>query len=609
MPSATPAEYKARKVRDWLTMADNGEIALPSFQRSYVWDNARIANYLKALFENRPTGIFLTLPVQRKLSFESRTLNGVDANPTNAKELVLDGQQRLTSLWNTLKGKQPYKFYVQVENVKHLKMAVKKVEFYSTNSVKGRAIGEPKIAYEKNLVPIDILEEATKDPRIRGKIWNWCKAACDNGVDAEKIYDMVMAITFDLGLKLLAERELHYCLLPPDTKADVAIKIFVETNRSSATVRMFDIVVAVAQGKYYDDLRKRIRRFQNATPVIAHYFDRDEQKMIPQVGEWLLKVACLKVRKVKGQEYKDGLPPKEGNYRKALHGLFEGGKNCGLKRFEKLQKNLKAALDIAGQHGGATRRTLPGWPPVHVIAALQDDLRAIGRPAWRGTANQLIAAYLWRSFLTDRYQSQANDRLHVDFQGLRKCLKGIKISGSYTPHELPPIFDNKDHPIPTTSDLDIKNPLQWIGRGRLGPAIAAVAMQKTPKDWVLGDKLDANTIRDLEDRRKLDRHHIFSNDFLGDHFGKKEIDHGLNGVLLSKEGNLSLGKKAPDVYLKKILNQPQGPSEEVLRDRVESHLVPYDALMSQGTQKSRYKSFIKQRAKLIADEIKRLVRP
>ena len=35
-------------------MADSGAIALPNFQRSYVWPNQRIADYIAALFEDRP---------------------------------------------------------------------------------------------------------------------------------------------------------------------------------------------------------------------------------------------------------------------------------------------------------------------------------------------------------------------------------------------------------------------------------------------------------------------------------------------------------------------------------------------------------------------------
>ena len=104
MPIQRTTRYADRSVLDWLKMADNGSIALPSFQRSYIWDNQRIANYLSALFEDKPTGIFLVLETHNgKPHFVSRALKGSDADLTEVKELLLDGQQRLTSLWNALR--------------------------------------------------------------------------------------------------------------------------------------------------------------------------------------------------------------------------------------------------------------------------------------------------------------------------------------------------------------------------------------------------------------------------------------------------------------------------------------------------------------------------
>lgn len=152
-------------------------------------------------------------------------------------------------------------------------------------------------------------------------------------------------------------------------------------------------------------------------------------------------------------------------------------------------------------------------------------------------------------------------------------------------------------------------PLQWIRKKRLGRAVAAIAMQRTPLDWVTGEKLAASTIRKLEDTRDLDRHHVFPREFLkGDIKTDEEINHGVNGVLLTKGSNQSLSKMDPVLYLQRILNDTQGLSDKELRDRVEAHLVPYDALQSGGTTKIRYKNFIKQRAHLVAAEIEKLAK-
>ena len=76
---------------------------------------------------------------------------------------------------------------------------------------------------------------------------------------------------------------------------------------------------------------------------------------------------------------------------------------------------------------------------------------------------------------------------------------------------------------------------------------------------------------------------------------------------VEKTGNISLGNDAPGKYLEKILDQSSSLEEVELRERVESHLVPYDTLKATGgTPDSRYMLFIKQRAELIAGQISKL---
>ena len=74
-------------------------------------------------------------------------------------------------------------------------------------------------------------------------------------------------------------------------------------------------------------------------------------------------------------------------------------------------------------------------------------------------------------------------------------------------------------------------------------------MQRTPRDWVTGETLNSSTIRALENTSKLDRHHVCPREFLKAHCNTEEINHGLNGILLTKGSNLALTKKAPALYL------------------------------------------------------------
>lgn len=613
MSQLQSAEYKSRKLRDWLAMADNGKIALPSFQRDYIWDNKRIAAYLKALLTNRPTGIFLVLQVGDGLKFSSRTIKGVRAQPKDAVELLLDGQQRLTSLWSALNGKGRHRFFIQVKDLENLDMEVVRVKYFPSSRV---AESDPVSNRLNNLVPVDLLWEqrnaSDKNGKPSslykpGKIWDWCKKACKDKDTDENVIDprqMENAIYKGLNQILLIERELWYCLLPQETETDEAIQIFVETNKSSFTIGKIDIVVAVAQKKYEQDLRRLIEEQYDSHHNLKHYFSRDPDKLVPELGECLFKIACLKIQKVKEKEIHGGLPPSQGKYEVALHNLFMNGKRIGLVRFSELGKDLKEALDFVAQQGAVSKQLLPSWPPVYVITALQRDLRDIRKPAYKATARLLLVAYLWRSFFTDRYESQANARLHKDFVSLRICINKIASNGNCK-GELPPIFEPDEHPLPSPSDLT--KPQPWITRGRRGLAISSIILQNKPVDWVLGHPLDTGTIRTMQDERKLDHHHIFPVSYIKECATKEEINHGLNGTLLEKTGNISLGNDAPGKYLEKILEQSGSLKEADLRKRVESHLVPYETLRAtDGAPGSQYMLFIEQRAELIADQISKL---
>ena len=197
MPISKTARYEDRSILNWLKMADNGSIALPNFQRSYVWENQRIADYLMALFENRPTGIFLILETKNSgPQFVSRTLQGsATDDPTKAQELILDGQQRLTALWQALRGTAKRKFYIEVEDLKNRKMDVKEITPCLDNSSLGRKLRDPTIALNENFVPLDILynkesgesaDESSSDEL--GRIWDWCEKAChDRGRDTKRL--------------------------------------------------------------------------------------------------------------------------------------------------------------------------------------------------------------------------------------------------------------------------------------------------------------------------------------------------------------------------------------------------------------------------------------
>ena len=594
--------FGERQVQEWLELAESGAIALPSFQRSYVWkNNQTIADYLLALFEGRPTGIFLILKTNGKPQFASRPLKGLQATQKHADELLLDGQQRLTSLWKALNGSAPVTYYVEVKDLTNSDVSVEDVVFWPKSSATGRAMQDPQKAYRKNLVPISILRDKSTAKNDLGEIWNWCREAVGNG-DAPRHLEKTIGA---LREQVLLRRQLHYFELAADTDKNTAIEIFVQSNKSSVKVNDFEIAVAVALNEGDENLRSRISEFNAKSEVTRHYFNTagdDDEAVIAPLGEWLLFGACL-TRKA------GPVAPKKRRFEEIVKNLFEPGKHKANKRLDKLLENIEKGLNAVADHGGPTRDTLPALPPLHVVSALQDVLKNVRRPNAAGICNKLISAYLWRSFCTDRYEAKANDRLYEDYEALRACIEQIRTRVTFSLDVAPRIFDEEEYPLPDAEALGMEGAVPWIkGTSRLGRSIVALTLVESPGEWLTSDRLNTRRVRELVSAGKLDRHHVFPRNILVGKFEKAAVNHGLNGVLLSKSGNQALSKKDPAKYMKWILDQQKSLSEEELRRRVESHLVPYDVIVGAGGVKARYEAFIEERARLVSEKFKELAK-
>ena len=94
---------------DLLDQAASGELQLPDFQRGWVWDDDHIQSLLASISLSYPIGAVMTLVAGNPcVNFKARLLEGVNLNPRPKPEtLLLDGQQRLTSLFQALKSRDP----------------------------------------------------------------------------------------------------------------------------------------------------------------------------------------------------------------------------------------------------------------------------------------------------------------------------------------------------------------------------------------------------------------------------------------------------------------------------------------------------------------------
>src|SRR5437764_10620112 len=91
-----------------LDECQRGIVQLPDFQRSWVWDEDRIKSLIASISKAFPVGALMTLETGGEVDFKPRPVEGAPAAAETSKPqfLLLDGQQRLTSLYQVgLRGK------------------------------------------------------------------------------------------------------------------------------------------------------------------------------------------------------------------------------------------------------------------------------------------------------------------------------------------------------------------------------------------------------------------------------------------------------------------------------------------------------------------------
>ena len=92
-----------------LDQIDLGSMALPEFQRGYVWNRDQVVGLMESLYRRHPVGGLLVWVTSTEVASEAQTRGG-DELPPGTVKLLLDGQQRITSLYGIIRGSPP-KFF------------------------------------------------------------------------------------------------------------------------------------------------------------------------------------------------------------------------------------------------------------------------------------------------------------------------------------------------------------------------------------------------------------------------------------------------------------------------------------------------------------------
>lgn len=592
-------------VGEWMGRIRDGRVGKPRWQRGVVWDDEKIEQLFQALMNRRPVGALLTmncLNSEQDMAFEPIALAHAP-QPDECELLLLDGQQRLTALWSVFDSvfssgeAGPFReFFVRVGEVDGdldpiEVLCVKKNKQIVPNIDKTgeELILKHAVAWECKLVPLSILA-----PHIRTNddehtpIVKWCDSVFSDSDRSRRLEWKLNKLS-----RRLNDRDISDYRLASDTKREDAINAFIRTNESSATISRFDIAVAEIEKEIFIDnehgLREKIRAISIDESRQSRFFGPEGEKRIPVIGELILKVGCLLCR----------LIPTDRSYTddRVIRKVGES--------WDEIVQGIDGALEIIETECIYDNRRLPTEVPLRVIPALlaSEHHPRIAKPSEPdkiGASIKLIRSYLWRSFLTGRYDRQANQRLFEDFLELEKDL--CRICNGQSPSKNAKVLDNDEYPYITEGKLATlsrytKAPTTKNKQSR---AIFACTLRDSARDFASDDVL---TIKNVYLRQY---HHLFPRARLIEAELIDYADHPLNFVLVSGITNRKIAAKKPLDYLKQRLKDGLIIEDEELAKRVQTHVVPYDELNVGNVTKHSYQKFIEARASVVSTGIEKL---
>ena len=97
-------QTKSLNIIDIVNRIDNGTLTLPSFQRGYVWNGSQVKNFVQSIYLGYPVGTLLLWETKKIAANQKDTSNIAEGDIVT---LILDGQQRITTLYGILRQLPP----------------------------------------------------------------------------------------------------------------------------------------------------------------------------------------------------------------------------------------------------------------------------------------------------------------------------------------------------------------------------------------------------------------------------------------------------------------------------------------------------------------------
>jgi hypothetical protein len=552
-----------------------GVIQLPDFQRSWVWDEDRIKSLIASISRAFPVGALMSLDTGGPVNFKPRPVEGAPpaARQTAPQSLLLDGQQRMTSLYQvTLRGKV-------VETVTPKKKRVKRWFYIDIAKAidesvdrEEAVVGVPEDRMERKdfgrEVILDLSTPANEYAALMfpvSQVFDW--DSWQDGFNDHWSGDQHKDVReqFRTFKKEVLEDFKMYRVpviaLDRSTSKEAVCVVFEKVNTGGKALDAFELVTAMyaASGHelrkdWYGDegVRGRHQRLADTLrpadsdsgilagvgntdflQAVSLFYTRDRRRLAEQAGK-------------EGKE----LPAVSGN-RQALLDL-------PLDAYKKYEAQVERGFIQAAKflHMLHIYRIfdLPYQSQIVPLAAILADIG----DAWEHEANRAkLVQWYWNGVFGELYGSSVETRIAKDFMEVPGWLKG----GA--------------EPTTVSETMFRADRLKTM-RMRLSAAykgVNALLMKEGAKDFRSGQKFD-HTVFFGEN---VDIHHIFPQDWCKTQGIKPAVfDSIINKTPLSYRTNRIIGGVAPSEYLAKLEkgNAATPPiSSDNLDSYVQSHLI------------------------------------
>lgn len=563
-----------------------GVLQLPDFQRSWVWDEDRIKSLIASVSRAFPVGALMTLDTGGTVNFKPRPVEGAppDAKSASPHSLLLDGQQRMTSLYQvTLRGhvvetvtpknkKVKRWFYIDIRRA--LDLAVDREdaivgvpEDRVIRTDFGREVVQDLSTLEKEYAALMYPVTAVFD-------WDWWQDGFDKywrGDDNEPIRE-----TFRTFKRHVLENFKYYRVpvisLERSTSKEAVCVVFEKVNTGGKPLDAFELVTAMyaADGHelrkdwYGDDtFRGRHRRFVDTLRPAD-----SEAGIIAGVSntDFLQAISLFYTRERRREAEKAG---KQGKELPAVTGNRQALLNLPLSAYKQYERLVERGFVQAAKflHMLHIYRIfdLPYQSQIVPLAAIISDIG----DAWEHDTNRAkLQRWYWNGVFGELYGSAVESRIARDFM------------------EVPAWLAGGAEPSTVSETIFRADRLKTM-RMRLSAAykgVNALLMKEGAQDFRSGQKFD-HTVFFGEN---VDIHHVFPQDWCKKRGIKPAVyDSIINKTPLSFRTNRIIGGVAPSEYLAKLESGDKsapGIERQRLDLYVRSHLIDPELLRCDGIE-------------------------